>query len=353
MLLSICIPVKNNLELLRVGLTLIAESIFGYEDKVEVIVGDNASTDRLEHLINEVKSKYTNIELSYYRNSHDLGLALNFIKVVNQARGKFVWLIGSDDFVYPNSVGTIIEIIEKNVCDFIGLNHSSVKIKRMNLKKVNSSETFFKYNNFLISDNVPPIYSDSVSNVNQLVDPFFNSVMLGAVMVSVFNRKIWNQADFNGYELSKEFVNLESIYPHVIVFATQFISKRALYIKEPLVIAGSGARSWNEDRKSGQLLHIYFNIFPDIVELYEKNELDSRIVIKCKRYVSYLAGKNFFSVFFEKIFKKNKNPYILKINLLKTLKVNLFYPSFYKALASSLYANLKLIIKKNLLFGKE
>lgn len=348
MLLSICIPARNNLKLLKLGLMLIAESILGYEDEVEIIIGDNASTDKLEGLVDEVKSLFNYIKVSYYRNSNDIGGALNLIKVVNQARGKFVWLIGTDDFVYSYSVKRIIEIIKtRSEIDFIGLNFSTIDVNNIIIERVYSSETFYFYNNSFVSDNIPPIDSDSVSNVDQLVDPSYNSVMLGAMMLSVFRRSLWNQVDLRRYELFKEFNNLESTYPHIIFFATQFLSRNAIYISDPVIVVGNGARSWNEDRKTGPSIYIQLNIFPEIIKLYEEYGLDRKVAVNCKKYVAYLSGKNFLFLLLEKTIKNNKNPYFIKINLIKMFRSNLFLPYFHRGLVSSIKDLMKLFIVIN------
>jgi len=44
-LLSICIPTCNRSRLLHESLTSILNSAKGYEDKIEIVISDNVSTD--------------------------------------------------------------------------------------------------------------------------------------------------------------------------------------------------------------------------------------------------------------------------------------------------------------------
>lgn len=338
MLLSICIPVYNNSSLFHFSLLAAAKSIEGYEDKVEIIVNDNASEDDIEYIVNRVKKVFKSIQIKYYRNSINVGLAKNYISSVDRAKGKFVWIIGSDDFLFSESVGNILNIIENdNEIKFIGLNFSNINILDVKFEDIDPQEDdLFLELGSRITQNKTVEVTESI-NVENLVSPSFNSVMLGAMMTSVFSRRIWNQLDFSKYNLSSNFVNLESIYPHILVFATQFLKEKAAYIKQPAILVGDGARSWgSDDLVNGPLLYIYMEIFDEIIDLYKINGIDNKVLDHCVAYKSYVVGRSLPLYFLNKYVFKNDNSFQDRIILRRVLKNNITHLNFYRGLFSQL-----------------
>lgn len=335
MLLSVCIPVRNNINLFRLSLLTAAESIKGFEDKVEIVIGDNASEDDLESFINNMKYKYPKLNIIFSRNLVNIGLAKNFLNVVKHAKGKFVWIIGSDDFIFPDSIERIINIIESQVeIQFIGLNFANIEISKIDLNIVDSlnSNIFNEFSEFISFNKFATKMANEIY-VDDLVDPSLNSVMLGSMMASIFERRIWNQLDFNLFRVEETFENLESIYPHIVVFANKFISRKAVYIFEPTILVGDGARSWGGDSlDNGSLLFIYTVIFTEIVKLYKKNGIKKRILKKCNQYSSFTAGYYLPIVVIRKHVSKNTDEYLNKIKILRVVKNNFFYFSFYKGI---------------------
>lgn len=97
-LLSICIPTFNREAYLRDCL----ESLKGaWVSDVEIVVSDNASTDGTTTML-ETYALY--LPLRWQRQQTNLGFDLNCASVVSMARGRYCWLLGSDDCIMPDSL---------------------------------------------------------------------------------------------------------------------------------------------------------------------------------------------------------------------------------------------------------
>ena len=95
-LLSICIPSSNRGSILE---TVISNYITNaeFDDSVELVISDNASTDNTEEIVKEIIKKYPSKKISYYKNDENIG-AKNFFAVISRAKGKYAKM--SNDYIY-------------------------------------------------------------------------------------------------------------------------------------------------------------------------------------------------------------------------------------------------------------
>lgn len=110
-LLSICIPTFNRASVLKETLLTYIQNKEFNED-VELIISDNASTDETQEVCLEIVKSHSNIK--YYRNEENIR-DRNFIKVQNYANGKYIKL--TNDWISPTekSLKYIKDIIKKNI----------------------------------------------------------------------------------------------------------------------------------------------------------------------------------------------------------------------------------------------
>lgn len=114
-LLTIAIPTYNRSKYLAELLPQITAQCRDEEPgKIEVLVIDNASTDDSREL---VEANYRQ-RLNYIRNSENIGADKNFIKCVETAKGKYVWLFGDDEILRPNGIRRVVAALE-NAPDFL------------------------------------------------------------------------------------------------------------------------------------------------------------------------------------------------------------------------------------------
>ncbi len=119
-LLTIAIPTYNRAAFLIRALN----SIFiQYDERVEILVSDNASADNTQAIAEEFKIKYP--QLKYVRNAKNIGPDANFLQCYNLATGKYVLLLGDDDLLVEKSLLSLLDFLEETKidCSLVFLNH--------------------------------------------------------------------------------------------------------------------------------------------------------------------------------------------------------------------------------------
>lgn len=117
-LLTIAIPTYNRAPMLMRALRSISSQ---YDDRIEVIVSDNASSDNTEQIINEIQKE---MPIYYVKNYENIGADANFLQCYNLAKGAFVLLLGDDDLIIEDRLKTILEFLNDNMsADLVFINH--------------------------------------------------------------------------------------------------------------------------------------------------------------------------------------------------------------------------------------
>lgn len=119
-ILTIAIPTYNRCERLAILIESITSQLDSFKNQIEVIICDNASTDKTEELV----ESYINVSqrIIYHRNVENVGMDGNFHKCFELASGKYFWMIGDDDYIIDNSIASIVSLLEGNtVYDIIAL----------------------------------------------------------------------------------------------------------------------------------------------------------------------------------------------------------------------------------------
>ena len=116
-LLTIAIPTFNRKHYLGIAL----ESIFSqYDDRIEVIVSDNCSTDGTGTFVCE---NYPAVR--YLCNEKNIGME-NFRRCYDSAVGRYILLLGDDDVFVDGSLSYILNFLEHNEeLSVVFMNHSS------------------------------------------------------------------------------------------------------------------------------------------------------------------------------------------------------------------------------------
>lgn len=141
--ISIAIPVYNGAEKIKVLLKSIYANNIS-EDLFDVVVSDNASLDNLNAVLEPYKDKKNFL---YFRNCTNIGPDKNFLKCVELSKTKYVWIIGDDDYLYPNAIAEVLKFINENH-EAIVVNYSLIRddvkvdrvIREKNNLKLNSVE---------------------------------------------------------------------------------------------------------------------------------------------------------------------------------------------------------------------
>ncbi len=187
-LLTIAIPTYLRSCKLRRALDAIANQ---YDERIEVLVSDDASPDDTELIVSEIQKK---MPIRYIKNKANLGYDRNFIQCYKEATGKYIMLMGNDDFLLDGSVKHILEYLKTNDCvDWVFVNHKSFKeidnkiifecacvpeVKdRMNVSK----SEFIKYASVLIGALTCIVHREKaikITNFDKYIGTFFLQICI-------------------------------------------------------------------------------------------------------------------------------------------------------------------------------
>ena len=108
-LLTISVPTYNGSKTIRNMLEILLPQC---DDRVEVIICDNASTDDTGDIIEEYVQKYSFVQ--HIRNERNIGPDSNFLLCMKKAKGKYTLLLSDDDILVENSLPKILGFLEEN-----------------------------------------------------------------------------------------------------------------------------------------------------------------------------------------------------------------------------------------------
>lgn len=109
--LSICIPTWNRAKLLAVSLEyMLPQFAEVSNDDVELFISDNASPDGTP----DVVKKYADagLPITYNRNAENIGPDRNFMLCMQKACGKYIWLLGDDDYMQPGALKLLVNTLK-------------------------------------------------------------------------------------------------------------------------------------------------------------------------------------------------------------------------------------------------
>lgn len=109
-LLTIGIPTYNRSSYLDKCLGSILNQIVGLEHLVDINVSDNSSSDSTIDIIEKYKNE--GYHFKYSKNDTNIGLDNNFAALYEMANTKYIWMIGDDDFLFPNTLGKVLKVLQ-------------------------------------------------------------------------------------------------------------------------------------------------------------------------------------------------------------------------------------------------
>lgn len=107
LILTIAIPTRNRSAFLAQNLLQLKSELQKIESKlVEIIVSDNCSSDETESIVNS--SIKAGLAVKYIKNPTDIGWGKNFLQCFNMASGRYVLILGDDDFLVDGALYKLI-----------------------------------------------------------------------------------------------------------------------------------------------------------------------------------------------------------------------------------------------------
>ncbi|QXF36024.1 hypothetical protein CE143_24710 [Photorhabdus luminescens] len=221
--ISICIPTFNRAHTLRSLLSSIESEINSLQYyQIEIVISDNASTDDTARLV-EHFSKRLDI-VNYVKLPENRGLGYNINNAINTAKGRFCWLMGSDEKLYPGSLAKIISELESDSDILIG-----------NPITNNSERIFFREKKYNYSVDSPQEIARFIDNCTEL------SSFFAFISTIVVKKSFWNKCEF-----PLEWIN--HTYTHLLRLVS-IIKAGETKIKTlgyPIVITGNEMNEWNK-----------------------------------------------------------------------------------------------------------
>ncbi len=109
--LSICVPTYNRLSYLRELMAgLLPQVEAEARGTVELCVSDNASTDGTAAYLKTLSCP----SLRFWSNAENVGGDRNFLVLIREARGDYVWLVGDDDIIPEGSVARALRLLGRS-----------------------------------------------------------------------------------------------------------------------------------------------------------------------------------------------------------------------------------------------
>ena len=221
-LLSLCIPIYNRKIYLEKQLKRFLDEKELFEQDIALYISDNCSTDDLYSCCEEYQQRGLNLE--YHRNEMNLGPDGNFENCFRQAKGKYVWLLGSDDVPCSGVLSKIVQYLKQG--DY-GLVHLSMRERKKELTIYDNPDAMAISVNYWItfmSANI--IRTNSLRTVNLSdyrtsfmiqVPAYLNACCFyqrnAIIYCPIFFEKETDSANNGGYNVFEVFVtNLYGIY---------------------------------------------------------------------------------------------------------------------------------------------
>jgi glycosyltransferase involved in cell wall biosynthesis len=327
--ISICIPTYNRADSLANCLNSIAIAAKKYVGRFEVCVSDNGSD---EDTSDTVKKASKSLEINFHRNETNVGIPRNFIQVVSMAKGEFVWLIGDDDLLLPDTFDRLLPLLDDNKgIDFFYLNSFHLD------KSFIDSQTH-PFDTRKLPLAMKPFSGKTDSGeceFFELIDPRVSFDFLGGMFLSAFRKSKWDvmvdRLDSRAIHSGQTFSHFDNTFPHLKIFSHAFSNSLAYFNPEPLNVCLTGAREWSPMEPLVRNVRLI-----EALELYKKNGLPLIQYHLCRNF----ALSNFIPGLGYMIFNKDISGYKY-INPMKIIISNCLYPRFYLSFFSFIIRKIK------------
>ncbi len=107
---------------------------------IEIILGDDASTDLTLARVEDFNAKHQLHNLILIKHENNVGISRNFNSCLERCTGKYIFLLGGDDLFLPEKIKMQVEFMEKNL-------HTWIAYHNVEVFDSASNHTLYFYNN--------------------------------------------------------------------------------------------------------------------------------------------------------------------------------------------------------------
>lgn len=118
MKLTICIPTFNRATRLLVCLQSLEAATFLLETSIEILVSNNASTDRTSDVLKTWQFANPNVTFNVNTNTTNVGGYENIKILIKAAQGDYLFWCTDDDLLLPTAINEILTMLEEHDPDY-------------------------------------------------------------------------------------------------------------------------------------------------------------------------------------------------------------------------------------------
>ena len=136
--ISIIIPIYNVEKYVAECLNSVINQTYDHS-KIECILVDDCTPDKSMNIANELIANY-NGDMTFIikKHDHNQGLSAARNTGIDIATGTYIYFIDSDDYIYPNSIATLMSASDNKNTDIVIGNHYRESYKRTEINKSKS-----------------------------------------------------------------------------------------------------------------------------------------------------------------------------------------------------------------------
>jgi hypothetical protein len=152
--ISIGIPVYNAKPYLPATIASVISQASQNKEEVELVIVDNKSTDGTTEYLRLLENEYDlpkNLRLRIFFNDINQGPHFSIRKIISESKGNFLWILGAQELLIPNSLNTVLDVLSINPWQVV-LNF----------------EVFDEESNLLIWENCFNKFEDIITENNEL-----------------------------------------------------------------------------------------------------------------------------------------------------------------------------------------
>ena len=117
-LLTIAVPTYQRAANLRVLLQALSPQLASLS-QVELLISDNCSPDETPNVVREFQQ--AGLRCRYHRHEENIGPDANFLSCYERAAGKYVWIFGDDDVLFPGALERLTGLLAAGDYDLLFL----------------------------------------------------------------------------------------------------------------------------------------------------------------------------------------------------------------------------------------
>lgn len=182
-LLTIAIPTWNRAVILDKALTALLPQLLETKEKIEIVVCDNASSDKTKEIIEKHILKFITLNIIYFKQRENTGYFGNFQKCRELSNGEYFWLLSDNDFVSKGLIKHLLKSLTNHepsfvfLSDWVHSNNFKIGIDfRENIYLVKNAIEKFNYKLTLIS---AVIFKNNKRNDDVFFDKFKGNSFIG------------------------------------------------------------------------------------------------------------------------------------------------------------------------------